>query len=578
MTKQTVGNTSVIVFLGILLCLLLTALIIILFSYSFSKYFKSLGDGYELIMPLSVFFCYLLLFAMSAKKVARRNCAMPGCINSWYYIEQWMKKTCIIHNTHFGTGCCICEPPFRLIPFPTERKDPDARLKWTKIVNRKVAGGNWLPNQDSRICSVHFIDGEPTQLHPYPSLNLGYIPDNTLKPRPPPKEREPYVPAKKIKQEFLPSADTCSLDHVYSKPADSSPSEIEKDILINELQRELKSVKLENMSLKIQINKNKNKSFKSLCTVSNVLKSDKKVKFYTGIPTLQSFNDIFTVLQNKIRNMKHWKGPKRLCNPLSYKRIVSKSRKLTMKAEFILTMMKLRLGLLLEDLADRFGISSSLASNIFTTWVKVLSQTLGALVFNPPKEVVRSNLPPTFQNPKFNEVRHIIDCSEIFLERPSDLNVAAKTWSDYKHHHTGKFLVSINPSGMINFISECWGGRVSDKVITNQSGFLDVVEPYDTVLADRGFPIREELTLKRARLLIPPGRNGVNQMTKSDVILTKQIANKRIYIEQAIRRMKFFRILKYEVPISLMHHLDDIIRSIAGVCNLYPPLPSYTKQ
>lgn len=122
------------------------------------------------------------------------------------------------------------------------------------------------------------------------------------------------------------------------------------------------------------------------------------------------------------------------------------------------------------------------------------------------------------------------------------------------------------------------GGRVSDKVITNQSGFLDVVEPYDTVLADRGFPIREELTLKRARLLIPPGRNGVNQMTKSDVILTKQIANKRIYIEQAIRRMKFFRILKYEVPISLMHHLDDIIRSIAGVCNLYPPLPSYTKQ
>lgn len=49
------------------------------------------------------------------------------------------------------------------------------------------------------------------------------------------------------------------------------------------------------------------------------------------------------------------------------------------------------------------------------------------------------------------------------------------------------------------------GVRVSHKVITNQSGFLDVVEPYDTVLADRGFPIRQELTLKRARLLIPPG-------------------------------------------------------------------------
>lgn len=116
---------------------------------------------------------------------------------------------------------------------------------------------------------------------------------------------------------------------------------------------------------------------------------------------------------------------------------------------------------------------------------------------------------------------------------------------------------------------------MSDKVITNQSGFLDLLEPYDAVLADRGFPIREELTMKRATLLIPPGRNGVNQMTSSDVHLTKAIANRRIYIEQAIRRMKCFRILKYEVPLSLMHHLDDIVKIIAGICNMYPPLPCY---
>lgn len=88
--------------------------------------------------------------------------------------------------------------------------------------------------------------------------------------------------------------------------------------------------------------------------------------------------------------------------------------------------MKLRLGLLLEDLADRFGISSTIASNIFTTWVKVLSQTIGSLVFNPPKEVVRSNLPPSFQNSTFYDVRHIVDCSEVFLEKSNNLEVAAK--------------------------------------------------------------------------------------------------------------------------------------------------------
>ena len=91
--------------------------------------------------------------------------------------------------------------------------------------------------------------------------------------------------------------------------------------------------------------------------------------------------------------MRHWKGPKRVCNPLRHRRVVSTLRKLSLKEEFVLTLMKLRLGLLLEDLADRFGISPTLASNIFTTWVKVMSQTLGSLVFNPPKEVVRANLP-----------------------------------------------------------------------------------------------------------------------------------------------------------------------------------------
>lgn len=70
--------------------------------------------------------------------------------------------------------------------------------------------------------------------------------------------------------------------------------------------------------------------------------------------------------------MKYWKGLKRLCNFFSYKRIVSKFRKLIMKVEFILIMMKLRLGLLLEDFVDRFGIFFFLVFNIFIIWVKVL--------------------------------------------------------------------------------------------------------------------------------------------------------------------------------------------------------------
>ena len=45
-------------------------------------------------------------------------------------------------------------------------------------------------------------------------------------------------------------------------------------------------------------------------------------------------------------------------------------RKLSIEQEILLCMMRLRLGLLVDDLAFRFKISSSLTSCIFTTWIE----------------------------------------------------------------------------------------------------------------------------------------------------------------------------------------------------------------
>lgn len=99
---------------------------------------------------------------------------------------------------------------------------------------------------------------------------------------------------------------------------------------------------------------------------------------------------------------------------------------------------------------------------------------------------------------------------------------------------------------------------VSDKVITSQSDFLDLIEPYDAVLGDRGFfPISEELTRKRATLVIPQGQNWVNQITTSDVYLTKSIANWPFYIRHDILRIKCFRILPYQVQCISISHLSS---------------------
>ena len=59
--------------------------------------------------------------------------------------------------------------------------------------------------------------------------------------------------------------------------------------------------------------------------------------------------------------------------------------------------MRLRLGSLNEDLIERFGVSPTLFSYIFTIWIKLLRKVLGkALVLWPPRESLREHLPEIF--------------------------------------------------------------------------------------------------------------------------------------------------------------------------------------
>ncbi|XP_069126931.1 uncharacterized protein [Argopecten irradians] len=526
--------------------------------------------------------------------MSKRICCISGCSNGGYRLNIWKSRQCVLHNSNYGTNPCTCKPPFKLFPFPN---DTSIRMLWTKNVNRKSSKSkNWQPNADSRICSSHFIDGAPSAENPIPTLLLGYEVSSKITPRKLPKRRMTTLNSdppetKKIKQDTAVTNSVCQhdtttekvdstvvhYDHAYIDTDQGCQSCVNKDVQIQYLKKQIQTLSKELAQWKGMYTDKVNRPF-----CYNDIKSDKDMKFYTGIQSIKAFDAIFNVVRPNITRMKYWHSSmagKIVCNPLKYKRIptiTSTRRCLSSKDEMLLTLMKLRLGILNQELALKFGVSRQTVSNIFTTWTKLLTKFLGALVFNPPKEVVRENLPLSFQNTRYRSVRHIIDCTEIFLETPQNLSLKTNTWSDYKHHNTAKYLISITPSGMINFVSKGWGGRTSDKHITNHCGFLDIVEPTDTVLADRGFTIAQDLALLQAQLLIPPGRRGTTQFTKDEVRKTKQIANRRIYVEQAIRRMKCFRILKYELPLTMLHHLDDIVRIVAGICNLYPPLSKYT--
>ena len=91
-------------------------------------------------------------------------------------------------------------------------------------------------------------------------------------------------------------------------------------------------------------------------------------------------------------------------------------------------------------------------------------------------------------------------------------------------------------------------------------------------MEERGFKINDLLAFHQCALTIPPSKHGNLQMSASDVQETSLIANVRIHVEQAIKRVKDFNILKKELPISLSPLLDDVVDVCCALCNVKKPL------
>ena len=146
------------------------------------------------------------------------------------------------------------------------------------------------------------------------------------------------------------------------------------------------------------------------------------------------------------------------------------------------------------------------------------------------------------------------------------------TWSTYKHHNTLKFLVAVAPNSSITYVSPAYTGRISDKELTVHCGYLEHVPPYTVLMCDKGFQLEEECTARRITHYIPPGKRGMSQMGSVEVAKTNKIAKMRILVEQVIRRMKIFKILSTELPISLIPQIDDILTVCAAITNMKEPI------
>ena len=294
---------------------------------------------------------------------------------------------------------------------------------------------------------------------------------------------------------------------------------------------------------------------------------DKDINFYTGFCSWDLFMLFFRSLSvYDLDNLQYFgrdrkfpsgdkRGPPRALNPLN---------------EYFLMLVRLRLGLLEEDLADRFGISQALVSVIFNTWLCLVHSHLLSLGFWPSRETINEHMPREFMNSKYSKTRVIIDATELFIQKPSDLALQSVTWSNYKSHNTLKGLIGISPFGSVTFVSELWAGSISDVELIEKSGLLDLLEAGDSVMADKGFTISDLLAQRGVSLNIPPFmQNG--KMSEGDVKLTRSIATLRIHVERAIERIKNFRIISGCIPNSIP---AGTVSKIFTVCSLLTNMQS----
>ncbi|XP_046589297.1 uncharacterized protein LOC124293242 isoform X2 [Neodiprion lecontei] len=426
-----------------------------------------------------------------------------------------------------------------------EEEKVDCRKMWQIVLK---IGKNVTDNM--QVCSLHFKQSDYFSPDKTPRLITNKNTDRETRRLRRDKSRNEVLPASQLSCQDQDVLDTNNLDtnNLTEEPDDqgesSSISLVQDTPLLTENDQILATKRLVDIGVQI-------KSGDLITDFCDILKTEKELNTLTGIINFDILKTIIDVVKDGFPKYRF--------------------ETMNLRSKIIMTFIKLKHNLSYAILAVLFKYSSlSQCRRVVLKIIDMLYVCLKEGIPFPDKDEISKNLPVCFDD--FRNVRIVLDCTEIFIQRPKNLCCQQASYSRYKSTYTIKFMTGVTPGGIISFISEMYGGRVSDDAIFEQSKILNYLEKGEAIMVDKGFRVDKLCKEKDIKLIRPPFKKEQLQFTREESRLNAKIARARVHVERSNQRLKVFKVLGSRMPIGLVKKGKEILTIIGAVVNLSSPI------
>ena len=133
------------------------------------------------------------------------------------------------------------------------------------------------------------------------------------------------------------------------------------------------------------------------------MNDDKKTHYYTGLPPY----NVLDILVSKLTQVVATTG--------------NVGSGMSLADNLVLILMKLSQSTTNQDFAYCFGIDMSKVMKVFHMWIDIIAANMKSLIKWPDREKIIATLLQCFKS-RYNKVVCIINCSEIFIQRPTALH------------------------------------------------------------------------------------------------------------------------------------------------------------